>query len=100
MIIDLSHILEDGMPVFPGSPDPVFEQMFTVAEDGFAEKKINIFTHLGTHIDAPAHMLKNGETLDILPVNVFFGKALRIDLPEKTGQIELSLLVPHEKRNK
>ncbi len=97
MIVDLSHLLETGMPVFPGSPDPVFEDMFSVADDGYTEKKLNIFTHLGTHIDAPAHMLKNGETLDILPVNTFFGKALRIDLPEKTGQIELSKLVSYEK---
>jgi kynurenine formamidase len=33
---------------------------------GFREKRLTLYSHTGTHIDAPAHMLPGGKTLDQL----------------------------------
>lgn len=74
-IIDLTHPISAGMPVFPGTEPPEIVTACTVEEHGFLEKKITLFSHTGTHIDAPAHMLADGATLDQYPVEKFSGRA-------------------------
>ena len=92
-IIDLSHPLSATMPVYPGSAPPEIRAAFTVERDGFAEQWIGLFTHTGTHIDAPAHMLAGAPTLDRLPVGQFFGPARVVDVAARPGpEISLALL--------
>jgi arylformamidase len=91
-IIDLTYPLENGMPLFPGTRVPRFEQLHTVAADGWAEKSLTITSHIGTHMDAPAHILAGAKTLDQLPVDHFTGPAAMIDIPEGTSQISQNLL--------
>lgn len=79
-LIDLSHPIEPGMPIFPGMAQPTVRDDFTVARDGFAEKYLGMHTHTGTHIDAPAHMLAEGLTLDRLPLEQFFGRGAVLDV--------------------
>ncbi|HSQ34643.1 MAG TPA: cyclase family protein [Candidatus Binatia bacterium] len=78
-VTDLSHTLEPGMPYFPGTEATVFSRPFTVASHGFAEQRISMLTHSGTHMDAPAHILENGATLEQLGLPHFVGSALIID---------------------
>jgi len=94
-VIDLTHRIESGMPVFPGTPPPLIERAFTINKDGFAETRLNMLSHTGTHMDAPAHMLAKGITLDQLPADRFTGKALCIDV-RKSAEITVSLLMPYE----
>ena len=75
MAIDLSHTLAPGMPYFPGTEPPVFSRPFTVASHGFAEQKITMLTHSGTHMDAPAHLFAAGATLEQLGLPHFVGSA-------------------------
>ena len=100
--IDLTHPLREGMPVYPGTEPPLFDVGCTVAEHGFAEKKITLFSHTGTHIDAPSHLLAEGKSLDLLPLSQFHGSACvvpvagrnkiidREDLEPFAGQLETS----------
>ena len=78
-ILDLTHTLAAGMPVYPGTEPPTFQQATTVERDGFAEKLVTLYSHTGTHIDAPAHMLADSPTLDQLGVGHFVGKACVIE---------------------
>ena len=78
-VIDLTHTMHPGMPVYPGTESPEFLIPFTVEADGFTEKKITMFSHTGTHIDAPAHILVDGPTLDKLPATHFIGNACVLD---------------------
>ena len=95
-VYDLSHTIEPGMPVFPGTEPPLFLQGNTIAKDGFAEKKITFFSHTGTHIDAPAHILADQPDLEQLPIDSFFGQALRINLSMIEGNtINISHLDPY-----
>jgi kynurenine formamidase len=80
-IIDLSHTIYQGMPYYPGTEPPNLQVTNTIEVDGFTETKMNIYSHIGTHIDAPSHILKNGLSLDKLPIDHFIGKALLLDLP-------------------
>jgi len=78
-IVDLSHTISPGMPVYPGTEPPEISIPCTIENDGFTEKKITLYSHTGTHIDAPAHILSGAPTLDALPLSSFMGKALAID---------------------
>ncbi len=78
-IIDLTHLLNSDVTVYPGTEKPAFVQANTVEKDGFAEQKMTMYTHTGTHIDAPSHMLQNGKSLDQMPPKSFVGKAFCIN---------------------
>ncbi len=89
---DLTHTLSPGMPVFPG--DPSFEQksLFRLETDGFRETWLGLNSHCGTHMDAPAHLLLQGETLDQMPLERFSGRAYVLDCEGCGETIPLSLL--------
>lgn len=96
-IIDLTHPISEGMPVYPGTEPPVLKTECTIEEIGFLEKKISLFSHTGTHMDAPAHLIKNAKTLDELSIGQFYGKALLLDLTNIQGSIiELQELEPYK----
>jgi len=77
--IDLSHTISPGMAVYPGTEPPEFSDQFTINSAGFYEKKITMFSHTGTHIDAPSHILKKAKSLDQIPISRFIGNASVLD---------------------
>lgn len=78
-VIDLTHTIESGMPVYPGTEPPILEPANTYDRDGFRETKISMYSHTGTHMDPPAHLFRDRTTLDAFPPEQFIGKALVID---------------------
>ncbi len=86
-IIDLSHTIKPNMPVYPGTPKPIFEVCNTIRNDGFREKTISMASHTGTHLDAPFHILENGKTLDSYDVESFIGKGFVMDCREFDNKI-------------
>ena len=98
-LIDLTHPIEPGMPVFPGTRLPILQEANTVEHDGFAEKKITMYSHTGTHMDAPAHMQPGGKTLDAYAAEDFYGPAVLADFSQNTAPyIERHQLVPYQSR--
>ena len=95
-IIDLTHTIATDMPVYPGTKPPVILTGCSIDEAGFWEKKITMFSHTGTHMDAPAHLIKGAKTLDQLPIEQFFGKAFILRRGDnQAGVIEMDELLPH-----
>jgi kynurenine formamidase len=78
-VLDLSHTLSAGMPVYPGTEPPVISTPCTIEEHGFTEKLISLYSHTGTHVDAPAHILKGAPALDQLPIAQFAGPGTVLD---------------------
>ncbi len=99
-VIDLSHVIESAMPVYPGTEPPTFEPANTYEKDGFKETRISMFTHTGTHMDPPAHLFPDRTALDDFPVDQFIGKALVIDCTSlKDGEpITMAHLQPYGKK--
>jgi len=96
-IIDLSHTITPGMPVYPGTEPPIMTPACTLDNDGFIERKLIFYSHTGTHIDAPAHILPHAPTLDRMPADRFIGPGSVIDLTAvKESEIDISYLEPHE----
>jgi kynurenine formamidase len=96
-IIDLSHAISPDMPVYPGTNPPKFSIPCTIEKDGFTETEISIFTHTGTHVDAPAHILKGAETLDHKAINHFIGKACVLDFQSAhNNTISIENIIPFQ----
>ncbi len=95
-VVDLTHPFRNGMPVFPGLPDPSFRAIARVEQDGYAMTELHLVNHIGTHVDAPAHQIAGGHTLDDLPLTRLVTDAVTIDVSgREPGAIPLAELAPH-----
>ena len=65
-----------GCRVYPGDPAPQRTLMQSM-EDGalYNLSGFQMCAHNGTHIDAPAHFLKDGRTVDEIAIEAFVGMA-------------------------
>lgn len=79
MIIDLTHTIRNGIPVYPGSLSPEIEDLELYDEHGVHVQKITLDGHVGTHIDVPAHLFPNGDTTESMNISTFFGAGRVID---------------------
>jgi arylformamidase len=73
MYIDLSLLVSNETPVFPGDPTVHITQAGTFEKEGYCGHQITMGNHVGTHIDAPAHMLQGGRQLSSYNVSDFIG---------------------------
>jgi kynurenine formamidase len=71
------------MPVFPGLPDPAFEPIANVEDDGYAMTSYRMLNHIGTHVDAPAHQIAGGDTLDEIGLERLVTDAVTIDVSHR-----------------
>lgn len=78
-VVDLSHPINSGMPVFPGDPEPRIEKLASIKKDGYNASMLQINSHLGTHIDSPFHILGGGKSLDEFSLQQFIGRGLCVD---------------------
>jgi arylformamidase len=84
LVIDLTLPLNDQTPVYvdaDGHRDPAYEATpwFSVSEQGYSVHRIEMGTHTGTHLDAPAHFHRNGRTVDQISPSELLGPAAVID---------------------
>lgn len=68
-IIDLTQPVRPGMPVFPEDPEVTFEP--AAAMPPWRVTRLGLGTHSGTHIDAAAHYVPDGVTIDQYPLERF-----------------------------
>lgn len=90
-LIDLTHTFTNDMPVYPGDPLPKLHQITTLEKDGYNDHELTSVMHVGTHMDAPLHMIKDGKTMNQISVDHFFGKGVLLDARGKT-KIDTDLL--------
>jgi arylformamidase len=70
-VYDISSPL-DAVPAYPGDRQFSQEWMSRLVEGAdYNLSALTLSSHAGTHLDAPAHILKNGRTLDQYPINRF-----------------------------
>ena len=78
-VIDLTYVISPDMPVYPGTEGPKLSPANTYEKDGFKETLLSMYSHTGTHMDAPAHLFAHCSTLDALPAGQFAGQAVVVD---------------------
>jgi kynurenine formamidase len=79
MYIDLTHTFKSNMPVYPGDSFPELVKAASIEKDGVVDYQLKSGMHVGTHMDAPAHMLEAGKYLHEYPAEKFFGRGVLID---------------------
>ena len=70
-LVDLSHVIEEGMPLYPGIPAPVIDSIVDHdrSRDRYEGKaefflgKIELPGNTGTYLDAPFHRYREGQDL-------------------------------------
>ncbi len=79
-IVDLTQPMANGMPVMAGIEPPHFRDLADVSVDGYAMSQYTFVNHTGTHVDAPAHQIAGGASLDEIPLDRLVTYAVTIDL--------------------
>lgn len=79
MLIDLSHTIEAGMPVYPESTPPRIRDLGLYPTYGVHVREFTMDGHVGTHLDTPAHLFASADDTASLPLDTFFGAATVID---------------------
>lgn len=78
--IDLSVVINEQTPAYPGDPKIAIEKIGEFTKDGYNDHKISFGIHSsGTHIDAPNHMVEGGKTLDQIPIDQFIGRGRLVE---------------------
>jgi len=94
--VDLSHHYDDEMPIFPGLPQPSFKPIAQVEQDGYAMSEYHLINHIGTHVDAPAHQIAGGDSLDEIGLERLVTDAVTLDVSDREpGPLAASELEPH-----
>jgi len=73
--IDLTLPMQQGMRGFD------YEVSNTVKDHGWNARLLHIYSHAGTHMDAPWHFEATPATIDQYPVSSFIGKAWKVSIP-------------------
>jgi kynurenine formamidase len=111
-IIDLSVTIENSMPAHQTMPRPVYRPYLEHEEslalglgdtgDPFtsAIEVVCMLNHVGTHVDAFFHTNPKGATVDEMPLGLFMGKAVVLDLRHipDLGDIDVADLETAEKK--
>ena len=86
-VIDLSHTIKTGMPVFPGDEPANLRRTHFVHRDGFAQTVFTMSSHTGTHVDTAAHLFTDAPGLHWLEPDNFAGWGAVVDLTELDGKV-------------
>jgi arylformamidase len=79
--IDLTLPIKPDMLCYPGDSPPRLHRLSSLDKgDALTASELSIGCHIGTHVDAPAHFVHGGLTVDQLPAKHFFGPAIVVDL--------------------
>ncbi len=81
--IDISVPLYTDMVHWPDDPSVQIERMTDLNQGDVATvSKLSMSVHSGTHMDAPAHFLKGGASIDMMPIEATIGRARVIEIQD------------------
>jgi len=76
-IFDISRPLSEDVLIYPGDVPPKFHQE---NRGQYLVSDLHLSSHTGTHIDAPRHYLKTGDTIDTVPLSCLIGRCRVLDV--------------------
>ena len=92
--VDLTQPVRPGMPVFPEDPEVSFGA--AAAMPPWRVTRLSLGTHSGTHIDAAAHYVPGGATIDSYPLARFVLPAHVVPVEAGAGEaVAWSALAGH-----
>jgi kynurenine formamidase len=79
-LIDLSHVIEDNMPVYPGDIRTNLFQNMYLSVNKHNNHRLDISMHSGTHIDSPMHLTEYKEYISAAPLESFIAPGCILDV--------------------
>jgi arylformamidase len=87
-------------PVYEGNAPIVFEFKMDMRKgDALTLSKLSLGAHSGTHIDAPQHFVRDGASIDKVPLDALIGHARVIEIPDSVQSIDAAELNRHTWRD-
>lgn len=84
-VVELSHQINTDIPLWPGDPPVVFENVATIENDGYYLRRFSIGEHSATHMNAPNTFFENGKGIDAYKPESLINPAVVIDIRNKTA---------------
>ncbi len=86
-------------PVYEGDPQTTAEKLMSIENgDECNLTQISMCVHAGTHIDAPLHYLEDGNAIDNIRLNTFYGKCTVIEITGVLTGDDVERLLPYCKQ--
>jgi len=85
-VYDLSVVLSNGMPIWPGDPGFVLRKALDLEKDGANCTELQMGAHTGTNVDVPLAYIKEGHDLTQFPLDRFVGWANIVGINKKAGE--------------
>ncbi len=76
----MARIIDLTLTVRPGMRGVEFEKLHTVNQNGWNSRMLHLYSHCGTHMDAPMHFEAGDGTIDRIPLEHCLGPAWVADL--------------------
>ena len=78
---DVTSTIYEGMTVYKNKPEK--QPKFNRVTNGYVtETRMELDVHSGTHIDAPLHMVVDGDTFESVPLESLVGQSKLFDLTD------------------
>jgi arylformamidase len=92
--IDATATLDPSTtPVYQGDAPMKFDFLKDMRKgDGFTLSAYSMGAHSGTHIDAPMHFVRDGASIEKIPLEPLMGPARIIDIPDSVQAIDAKAL--------
>jgi arylformamidase len=94
-IIDISWPISADMTTYKNRSEVSVQETRTFERDGWRESAIALGCHTGTHIDAPAHFIKNGHLIHQTNLSALLRPCLVLDMTHVTNAISRADIAPH-----
>jgi kynurenine formamidase len=108
-LIDVSHVVEDGMITYPGLPGPLIcdylsrdaSRAHYAGDTSFQIGKIELVANTGTYVDAPFHRYDHGKDLSQLDLSCLADlKCLVVEARGTSGAVDANLFTGLDVRGK
>lgn len=73
-------IIDLTLPINNSMSGVSIEPARTISKDGWNATTLNLYSHSGTHMDAPIHFGVNTQTIDTIPVNRLISSAWKVNV--------------------
>ncbi|MEW5829466.1 MAG: cyclase family protein [Chloroflexota bacterium] len=93
MIYDISLPISPDLPVWPGDPNIVLEQVAAMDDGAEANvTRLDMSAHTGTHVDAPHHFMNDGRTVENLSLEALVGECYVLRVANEIDEITADIL--------
>jgi arylformamidase len=82
--IDISVTIKSGMAHWPDNPEIVVGKMLDMEKGDVCNvSTLSMGSHTGTHMDAPLHFIRNGKSLDKMPLEATIGPCRVVEIKDQ-----------------